>query len=62
MLARFNDPASAPIVVGDKLGEIIAEQNGRIIARAPIVAADGVKKVRFFNRLVRNISVMIRGK
>ncbi len=62
VLARFNEPAPAPIAVGDKLGEIIAEHDGRVIAHAPLVAAERVQKVRFFKRLVRNISVMIRGK
>ena len=62
ILARFNDPAAAPIAVGDKLGELIAEQDGHIIARAPLVAADNVKKVRFLGRIMRNISVMIKGK
>ena len=62
ILARFNDPAAAPIKAGDKLGEIIAEHDGRIITSAPLVAADNVKKVRFFKRMIRNISVMIGGK
>lgn len=62
LLARFNDPAPAPIAVGDKLGEIIAEYDGRVIAHAPLVATERVKKVQFFKRLARNISVMIRGK
>ena len=62
ILARYNDPASAPIAAGDTLGEIIAEHNGRIISRAKLVADDNVKKVRFFNRLIKNISVMIRGR
>jgi len=62
VLARFNDPAAAPVAVGDKLGEIIAEHNGRVIAHAPLVAAENVKKVRLFKRLIRNISVMFGGK
>ena len=62
VLARFNDPATAPIIAGDTLGEIIAEHNGRVIAHAPLVAAENVKKVRFFKRLIRNISVMVGGK
>ena len=62
VLARFNDPVAAPIVTGDKLGEIIAEHDGRIVSRAPLVAAEDVKKVRFLNRMIRNISVMIGGK
>lgn len=62
VLARYNDPAPAPIAAGDTLGELIAELDGRVIARAPLVAADNVKKVRFFGRMMRNISVMIKGK
>ena len=61
ILARFRDPAPAPIAAGDKLGEIIAELDGRVIAHAPIVAAENVKKVRFLGRVMRNISTMIRG-
>ena len=61
VLARFRDPAPAPIAAGDKLGEIIAELDGRIIAHAPIVAAENVKRVRFFGRVIRNISTIIRG-
>ena len=62
VLARFNDPASAPIAVGDELGEIIDEHNGRVISRAKLVAAERVGKVRFFGRLWRNIAVMIQGR
>ncbi len=62
ILARFNDPAAAPVAVGDKLGEIIAEHDGRVIAHAPLIAAENVKKVRLFKRLIRNISVMFGGK
>lgn len=62
VVARFNDPIAAPIKTGDKLGEIIAEYDGRVISRAPLVAGENVQKVRFLGRLIRNISVIIRGR
>lgn len=59
VLARYNDPVAAPIQVGDVVGEIIAERNGKVIARADLVAMTRVKKTQFFGRIVRNIMVMI---
>lgn len=62
VLARFNDPVSAPVMVGDKLGEIIAERDGKIIARAPLVAAERVRKVQFISRIIKNIAVIFGGR
>lgn len=59
VLARYSDPHPAPIAVGDVLGEIIVEQNGRTIARAPLVAQNRVAKTQLFGRIIRNIRVMI---
>ena len=58
VLARFDEPYPAPVYTGDKIGEIIAEQNGDVIARAPLVAKNTVKKVQFFGRVIKNIKVM----
>lgn len=58
VLARFDEPINAPVNAGDKIGEIIAEQNGRVISRAPIVAKDSVRKIRFLGRAIKNIMVM----
>ncbi len=58
VLARFNDPISAPVNAGDVVGELIAEQNGQVIARAPLIAKDKVKKTQFFGRVIKNIKVM----
>jgi D-alanyl-D-alanine carboxypeptidase (penicillin-binding protein 5/6) len=58
VLARFNEPINAPVNAGDKIGEIIAEQNGRAISRAPIVAKDSVRKIQFLGRAIKNIMVM----
>lgn len=58
VLARYNEPIAAPVNAGDVVGELLAEQNGRVIARAPLVAKDRVSKTQFFGRVFRNIKVM----
>ena len=54
VLVRYDEPIAAPVQVGDTLGEIIAQQNGHLIARAPIVAKNKVAKIRFLGRVVDN--------
>lgn len=58
VLARFNEPVAAPVAVGDNIGELIAEQDGKIIARAPLVANERVKKIQFIRRIIKNIRVI----
>lgn len=58
VLARFDDPVMAPVNKGDKIGELVAEQNGRVIARAPMVAGKSVRKIRFMGRVMQNIKVI----
>ena len=58
VLARFNEPVAAPIAAGDNIGELIAEQDGKIIARAPLVANERVKKIQFIRRIAKNIRVI----
>jgi len=62
VLARYDDPAPAPIAQGQKIGEIIAEQNGRVIARAPLIAMNKVSKTQFFGRVIKNIGVIFGGR
>ena len=62
VLARYNDPVAAPIHIGDRVGEIVAERNGRVIARGNLVAKNKVSKIQFFGRAWKNIMVMIFGK
>lgn len=62
VLARYDDPVAAPVRVGDRVGEIIAEKNGRVIARGDLVAKNKVSKIQFFGRAWKNIMVMIFGK
>lgn len=59
VLARYNEPQPAPIVTGAKVGEIIAEQNGHVIARADLIAKNNVSKIRFFERAIMNIMVIL---
>lgn len=58
VLARYDDPVRAPVFAGDKVGEIIAQRDGQIIARAPLVAQTTVKKTILFGRLIKNIRVI----
>ncbi len=58
VLARYDDPLPTPISKGARIGEIIAEQNGRVIARAPLIAMDRVSKTQFFGRVIKNIQVI----
>ena len=59
VLARYDEPLNAPVYAGQKVGEIIAEKYGKIIARAPLVAKNDVKKIRFLGRAIKNIMVML---
>lgn len=59
ILARYDEPLNAPVYAGQKVGEIIAEKYGKIIARAPLVAKNDVKKIRFLGRAIKNIMVML---
>ena len=62
ILARYNEPVPAPIYIGDKLGEIIAEQDGNIIARADLVSKDRIRKSQLLGRIWKNLKVIIMGK
>lgn len=62
VLARYNDPVTAPVYPGDEIGEIIAEQNGHVIARAPLIAKNKVTKLQFLGRVIKNISVIFGGR
>ncbi len=58
VLARYDEPLIAPVRAGDVIGQLIAEQNGNVIARAPLIAKDKVGKVQFIGRIIKNIKVM----
>ena len=58
VLARYDEPLIAPIDRGAVIGELVAEQRGVVIARAPLVAHEVGKKNRFFARVIKNIKVI----
>lgn len=62
VLARFDEPVAAPVKQGQKIGEVVIEKNGDVVKRIPMVAKDRVRKIQFFGRVMKNISVMIWGK
>lgn len=62
VMARFEEPIAAPIKAGQRIGEVVIEKNGDIVKRVPLVAKDRVRKIQFFGRVFKNISVMIWGK
>ncbi len=62
VLARFEEPVSAPIKKGQRIGEVVIEKNGDIVKRIPLVAKNKVRKIQFFGRIIKNISVMFGGK
>ncbi len=62
VLARYSAPLPAPVEKGAIVGEIIAEQNGRVIARAPLIAMERVSKTQFIGRIIKNLRVMFGGR
>lgn len=62
VLARYDMPVAAPVKVGQQIGEVVIENNGKVVNRIPLVAKDKVRKIQFIGRILKNISVMIWGK
>jgi len=62
VLARYDEPIAAPVRVGQTIGEIVIEKNGDVVKRIPMVAKNKVRKIQFFGRVFKNISVMLGGK
>lgn len=62
VLARYDEPIGAPVRAGQKIGEVVIEKNGDVIKRIPLVAKNKVRKILFFGRLIKNISVALGGK
>lgn len=61
VLARYDEPVAAPIQAGDIIGEIIAEQNGKTVVRAPLIAKDKVRKIQLLGRVIKNLGVIFGG-
>ena len=62
VLARYEEPVIAPIKAGQKIGEVVIENNGDVVKRIPLVAKNKVRKIQFLGRVFKNISVIFWGK
>ena len=62
VLARYLEPAIAPISKGDKLGEIIAERDGKVLVRKDLIASEDVGKVKFIGKIIENLKIIIFGR
>lgn len=61
VLARYEEPIAAPVKAGQEIGTVVIENNGEIIKRIPMIAKEKVRKIQFFGRVFKNISVLIVG-
>ena len=59
VVAMYNSPIETPVYAGDKIGKLVAQKDGKVIAQADLVARDTVKRVRFLSRIWQNIVVLI---
>lgn len=62
VITRYMEPIAAPVKQGQVLGEIIIERDGVELKRMPLVAKEKVRKVQFFGRVIKNLSVIFLGK
>ena len=62
VLARYDEPISAPIKQGQQIGEVVIEKNGDIVKRVPLVAKNKVRRIMFFGRIIKHISVLLGEK
>ena len=62
ILARFMEPIAAPVKQGQTIGEVIIEYKNKEIKRIPLVAKNNVRKIQFFGRIFKNLSVIFLGK
>ena len=59
VLARYEEPISAPIKQGQQIGEVVIEKNGDIVKRIPLVAKNKVRRILFFGRIMKHISILL---
>ena len=58
---QYNGPVVAPISEGTKIADLIISNNGNLIKKLPLFAAEDVKKVNFFKSLITSINYLIWG-
>ena len=62
VLARFEEPVAAPVKLGQQIGEVVIEKDGDVVKRIPMIAKTKIRKIQFFGRIFKNISVLLGGK
>jgi D-alanyl-D-alanine carboxypeptidase (penicillin-binding protein 5/6) len=62
VVARYEEPIPAPLRAGDVIGEIIASKGGEVLARAPLIAAERVRRVWFVGKIFQNIKIIFNGR
>ena len=61
MTAVYDKPVKAPVVVGDKLGEVKIELNGQMMESVPLIANSSVEKLGFFGRMGQKLKYLLFG-
>ncbi len=61
MTAVYDKPVKAPVVAGDKLGEVRIELDGQEMENLPLVADRNVEKLGFFGRIGQNLKYLLFG-
>lgn len=61
MTAVYDKPVKAPVVAGDKLGEVRIELDGQEMENVPLVADKNIEKLGFFGRIGQNLKYLLFG-
>ena len=57
----YDEPLKAPILQGDKIGELFITYNDEIVDKIPLVAKDNVAKIGPFSRFLENLKYFVFG-
>lgn len=57
----YDEPLKAPILQGDKIGELFITYNDKIVDKFPLVAKDNVAKIGPFSRFLENLKYFVFG-
>lgn len=57
----YDEPLKAPILQGDKIGELFITYNDEIVDKFPLVAKDNVAKIGPFSRFLENLKYFVFG-
>ena len=57
----YDEPLKAPILQGDKIGELFITYNGETVDKIPLVAKDNVAKIGPFSRFLENLKYFVFG-